>query len=515
MLVDDHKPVRDSLRQLIELADGFEVVGEGSNGTDAVRQVSEVSPDVVLMDVNMPGMSGVDATREIKGMHPDVKILALSALGDVAHVSSMIKAGANGYLMKGGPTHELLSAIRAVKHGEGPLDRGLTLDVIRSFGDLEDQLRQAQKMESVGQLVSGVAHDFNNLISIIQNYAQFASADLDESDPRLSDLHEIEVASERAAALVKQLLTFSRKDAVQPEIVDVNEAITRLERLWGALGEDIRVEIECDADLWHVRIDPGSLDQIIMNLAINARDAMPRGGVLRISTENVSVGRQLSQHHPGVLADKYVRLTMTDDGEGMSKDVMNRVFEPFFTTKPRDRGTGLGLATVYGIVKQVLGSIQVESEPDEGTTFRVFLPATDSTATAAAPVEPESEPGRGELVLVVEDEVAVRRVICRILSKGGYAVTSAGSVSEALQLLEETERPIEVLVVDVIMPGLASSVLVERLAQRDPGAKVLYVSGHSDQMLSRHGIDASSHRLQKPFNSHELLGRVKALSMGE
>ena len=512
LLVDDHKPVRDSLRQLIDLADGFEVVGEGSNGSEAVNRVAELSPDIVLMDVNMPGMSGVDATREIKSRYPDVKVLALSALGDLSHVSSMIKAGANGYLMKGGPAHELIASIEAVKQGEGPLDRGVTIDVIRSFGDLEDQLRHAQKMESLGQLVSGVAHDFNNLISIIQNYAQFAAAGLEESDPRLADLNEIQNAGERAAALVKQLLTFSRKDEVKPEVVDVNDAVKRLQGLWGrGLGEQIRVKVDLADDLWQVRIDPGWLDQIIMNLAVNARDAMPDGGTLTIKTDNISVGRQLSQHHPGVLADNYVCMTVTDDGEGMSQDVVRRIFEPFFTTKPRDRGTGLGLATVYGIVKQALGSIQVESEPGRGTTFRVFLPATEMATTSTAEASFEAQTGRGELVLVVEDEVAVRRLIGRILEKGGYEVLTAGGVGEALELLKRIERPIEVLIVDVVMPGLASEVLSSHLRERDPNVKVLHVSGHSDQVLARHGVDPTSRYLQKPFTKDELLARVKNL----
>lgn len=512
LLVDDHKPVRESLRQLIDLADGYEVVGEGTNGKDAVRQVEELAPDVVLMDVNMPGMNGVDATREIKIRHPEVKILALSALGDLSHVSSMIKAGANGYVMKGGASHELLASIRAVKRGEGPLDRGVTVDVIRSLGDLEDQLRHAQKMESLGQLVSSVAHDFNNLISIIQNYAHLVATDMDEADPRRADLNEIEGASTRAAALVRQLLTFSRKDEVQPEIVDMNAAIQHLEGLWTqALGEDIHVDLSLEPDLWDVRIDPSWLDQIIMNLVVNARDAMPAGGTLTIQTENVSVGHQLSQRHAGAAPNNYACLTVRDDGEGMPQDVADRIFEPFFTTKPRDRGTGLGLATVYGIVKQALGSIQVDTEPGMGTTFRIFLPATETAAETPAAPDAGTSLGGGELILVVEDEEAVRRLIDRILAKAGYEVISAGQVSEALELLDRIGTPIDGAVIDVVMPGLPSKLLVDRITERDPNAKILYVSGHSDQVLSRHGIAPDSGYLQKPFSKDELLAKLKTV----
>lgn len=515
LLVDDHKPVRESLRQLIELAEGYEVIGEGINGRDAVRKVEELRPDVVLMDVNMPGMNGVDATREIKIRHPEVKVLALSALGDLSHVSSMIKAGANGYVMKGGTSHELLASIRAVKRGEAPLDHGVTVDVIRSLGELEDQLRHAQKMESLGQLVSGVAHDFNNLISIIQNYAHLVAADLDPDDPRRADLNEIQGASGRAAALVRQLLTFSRKDEVQPEIVDVNSAIQHLEGLWArALGEDIGVELLLEPDVWDVRIDPSRLDQIIMNLVLNARDAMPGGGTLSIHTENVSADQQLSQKQAGLAAKNYVCLTVRDDGEGMPPEVADRMFEPFFTTKPRDRGTGLGLATVHGIVKQALGSIHVDTAPGAGTTLNIYLPATETSAEPAAQPDQETRFGRGELVMVVEDEEAVRRLIDRILARGGYEVVSAGDATEALALLDRIDRPLDALVTDVVLPGAPSRVLVRRVLERDPQAKLLYVSGHSDQILSRHGIGPDSSYLQKPFSKDELLGALAAALSG-
>ena len=510
LLVDDHAPVRQSIRQLIELAGGYEIVGEASDGSEAVAEVDRSKPDVVLLDVNMPGMSGVDATREIKQRQPQVKILALSALGDLSHVSSMLKAGADGYLMKGGSSEELLGSIRAVYQGEGPLDREVTVDVIRSFADLEDQFRQAQKMESLGQLVSGVAHDFNNLIAVISNYARFIEEDLDESDPKREDVAEILRASERAEALVHQLMTFSRKEEPQPVVLDVNTAIRQLAGLWSrTLGADIHIELALESGAWQVRMDPTHFDQVIMNLAVNARDALPRGGHLKISTENVSVGHQLSQHHPGVTPKDYVRISVQDDGEGMPREVVDRIFEPFFTTKPRERGTGLGLATVHGIVKQALGSIQVDTEPGKGTTFHIFLPATGVSAEPVEPTRPD-HPGRGELVLVVEADEAVGRLVKRLLTTGGYSVLWARDAATALMLVEETERPIDAVVVEASVEGAPAATIAARVKARNPDAGAVYLIASPGDLMGPQDPGSASDLLAKPFSKSELYQRVSA-----
>lgn len=510
MLVDDHAPVRQSIRQLIELAGGYEIVGEAGDGSEAVAEVDRTKPDVVLLDVNMPGMSGVDATREIKATHPEVKILALSALGDLSHVSSMVKAGADGYLMKGGSSEELLGSINAVYRGEGPVDREVTVDVIRSFADLEDQLRQAQKMESLGQLVSGVAHDFNNVVSVISNYARFIEEDLDESDPKRDDVAEILRASQRAEGLIQQLMTFSRKEEPRPVVLDVNTAIRQIAGLWSrVLGADIHIDLALESGAWQVRMDPTHLDQVIMNLAVNARDALPRGGHLTIRTENVSVGHQLSQHHPGVTPKDYVRITVEDDGEGMPKEVADRIFEPFFTTKPRDRGTGLGLATVHGIVKQALGSIQVDTEPGRGTAFHIYLPAAETAVEAGPPAGPDRQ-GEGELVLVVEEDEAVGRLVKRLLTSGGYEVVWERDGAAAVAWARDSESPIDAVVLDATLTGMPAPEVVARVTELYPDAGTVYLAASTGEVLGTRDGRPVSDLLAKPFSKTELFDRLRS-----
>ena len=466
----------------------------------------DLEPDLVLMDVNMPVMNGVDATRLIRERDSQAKILALTALGDMAHVSSMVKAGASGYLLKGGRSDELLESIRAVARGEGALDKDVGLDVIKGMADLEAQLRQAQKMESVGQLVGGIAHDFNNVISVISNYTDFIRSDLGEGDEKQADLAEIAMAAKRAAGLVSQLMTFSRKGEAQPELLDVNEAVAAAAKLWArALGEDIELTTDLADDLPLVRIDPTHLDQILMNLVVNARDAMPRGGRLTIAT---SAGSDEPGPHSEVRG--HVSICVTDTGTGMDQAIAARIFDPFFSTKPRDSGTGLGLATVHGIVKQALGWIELDTVPGRGSSFRIYLPVAAEPAAELLALEDatiDRSSRHGERILVVEDDEPVRRVVERILSSAGYSVASADAAPEAIALAKD--EPFDVVLTDVILPGMSGPELATTIRRQGSAGSIVFMSGYPDQVLSRHDFPPGSPLIQKPFTAPELIGMIE------
>ena len=515
VLVDDHAPVRRNLRQLIELRDTYEIVGEGSNGVEAIELVDKLNPDLVLMDVNMPVMGGVDATENIKATHPSTKVLALTAFGDMSSISAMIKAGAEGYLLKGGRADELMDSLDAVARGRLALGEQVAIGAIREYADLEARYLQAQKMEAVGRLAGGIAHDFNNMLAIIENYARFVSDDLDESDPKLRDVCEILSASERARQLVRQLLAFSRKEKTQPEILDLNEHIVDMQSMLDrVIGEDIKLQTLLADEVWPIEIDPGQFDQSLMNLVVNARDAMPNGGDLWITTANVTVGPEEAASDPDLQQGDYVCLTVLDDGVGMPPDVVEQIFEPFFTTKPKEWGTGLGLSTVFGIVKQAHGCIMVDSTVGEGTRFRIFLPkATDLSKqpVLTPPVTLDFELPEG-VALVVEDDEPVCRLVERILSRNGYTVLSANGGDEALDFLRRHPLPIDVLITDVVMPGMSGSELAERVTLLQPGVKVIYMSGHSDEVILQHGLITGGRTfLPKPFDQDELLQRMAAV----
>jgi signal transduction histidine kinase len=516
LLIDDHAPVRKNLRELIEISGEFEVVGEGSNGVEAIDLAATLNPELVLMDINMPELDGIEATRVIRELHPDVKVLALTALGDMSNVSAMVKAGASGYLLKGGAADELLESLHAVAKGQGALGKDMTIDVMQNMAELEAQLRQSQKMEAVGRLAGGVAHDFNNLLSIIQNYARFIAEDLEEDDPKRYDVTEIMNATERAGRLVRQLLTFSRKDVTRPENVDLNELVASLDHLLQrTLGEDIHLETTLAEGLSPIRIDPTQVDQVLMNLVVNARDAMPRGGGIQITTHNVLVDDVMAASAPGLVPGAYVCLSVRDEGEGMTPEVAEQIFEPFFTTKPRDSGTGLGLSTVYGIVKQAGGYIYVDTARGAGTTFRAYLPVIGAETIVETPEPPVIETTTREVdsatVLVVEDETAVRRLVERILWGNGYTILSASSGQEALEFVTKYGFDIDLLITDVVMPGISGIELATRLTELRQNVGVLYMSGYSEDIVGRHGMDGTEPLLQKPFTAEELKDAVRKM----
>jgi len=374
---------------------------------------------------------------------------------------------------------------------------------------LEEQFRQAQKMEAVGQLAGGVAHDFNNLLTSILGYSDLLADRLRGKSPEFEALDEIRKAGERAASLTRQLLAFSRQQVFQPKVLDVNTLMHDLHKMLGRLiGEDIELVTEFDSSVDRIRADASQIEQVIMNLAVNARDAMPQGGTLTFETRNVEIDEAYVRQHAGAQRGRYVMIAVSDTGHGMNAATQARIFEPFFTTKELGKGTGLGLATVYGIVKQSGGYIWVYSEPARGTTFQIYLPRVEEPLEdlhARAPAEPGI---RGtETLLLVEDEGSVRTLSRTILESRGYTVLEASGPREALETARRHEGPIHLVVTDVVMPEMSGWDLAAELSSLRPGVRVLYMSGYPDRAVVRHGFLAEgSVFLQKPF-SPDVLGR--------
>jgi two-component system cell cycle sensor histidine kinase/response regulator CckA len=382
---------------------------------------------------------------------------------------------------------------------------------------LERQLRMAQKMEAIGRLSGGIAHDFNNLLGVIIGYAGVLKKVLGENDSRCEHALEIEKAGQRAASLTKQLLAFSRQQVLSPEILDLNALVSDLQRMLPRLlGEDIDISLELASDLRRVKADHTQIEQVILNLAINARDAMPSGGQLRIETANVDMDEAYTWDHPGSKAGNYVRLAVTDTGTGMDAGTLAHIFEPFFTTKELGKGTGLGLATVYGIVKQSNGYIWVDSAPGKGSAFQVYLPQhLGAPAAEGLQAEPNQKIRGSERILLVEDSEPLRKLGQRLLENGGFRVLSAGSGEEALDLAGQHAEDFDLLLTDVIMPGINGRTLAERLLSRHPGMKVLYMSGYTDSHIAGHGVlDPGLHLLHKPFTENVLLKKVREVLDG-
>ncbi len=384
---------------------------------------------------------------------------------------------------------------------------------------LRNQLHQAQRLESLGQLAGGIAHDFNNLLAVIVNYAAFIANDLDaaagvDGDNRWrgtrEDVEQIRLAGERAAHLTHQLLAFARREVVQPEVVDVNAVVGDIEQLLRrTLGEHVQLVSSLARTLHPVLIDPGQLEQILVNLAVNARDAMPDGGMLRIDTADLDVDDEYASTLPALAPGPFVRLRVSDSGTGMPREVLERVFDPFFTTKPPGQGTGLGLATVYGIVQQAGGHVHIYSEPGVGTTFTALLPVTDGELAPSERAADGAQPHGEETILLVEDEDALREVTRRILAGGGYQVIVAADGPRALDAAAAHEGPIDLLLTDVIMPRMPGPQLAEQIQRELPSVRVLFMSGFAQPILdSGEYLSKGVQLVEKPFSGHTLLAKV-------
>jgi PAS domain S-box-containing protein len=379
--------------------------------------------------------------------------------------------------------------------------------------ELEIQLRQAQKMDAIGRLAGGVAHDFNNLLVVIQSYAELLCADFPDGDPKRHDLHEILAAARRAGALTKQLLAFSRRESVQRSTLNLNDVVAGIDKmLRRIIGEDIELLTELSPGLGLIRADAGQLEQVILNLSINARDAMPNGGQLSIETENVTLDRDHADAHSNSVLGEFVRLAITDSGVGMDSETQRRIFEPFFTTKELGKGTGLGLATVYGIVKQSGAQIRVSSEVGQGTAFKIWFPRIDAPPADAEPHEPTHASALlAGTVLIVEDDGAVRQVAARILRARGLTVLEARRPSEARIACAEHGAEIDLLLTDVIMPECTGPQLARELTAHYPTMRVLYMSGYPGGATERAGsLEPGTVYVEKPFSPSALVDKVRA-----
>jgi PAS domain S-box-containing protein len=416
-------------------------------------------------------------------------------------------------LRRNGQEFPLEISLNHIEVGGRPLAISFITD-ISERQRLEAQLRQSQKMEAIGQLAGGVAHDFNNLLTIIQGYSSMSLEALEPDHPLREPLEEIERAALSAAALTRQLLAFSRRQLIQPRIMNLNTVILQLERmLRRVIGEDVELILAPGEGVDQIRCDPGLIEQVLMNLAVNARDAMPNGGKLILETANLALDKEYAGAHLAVKTGPHAMLAVTDTGTGMTDEVRAHIFEPFFTTKPQGQGTGLGLATVYGIVQQMEGSIWVYSELGKGTTFKILFPAVSDGAGAEAVIPTDRPHAHGvERILLVEDEQAVRKFVRTMLEKQGYTVIDAVDTDEALRLAADPSVDFDLLLTDVIMPRLNGPELAAQVAQFRPDLRVLYMSGYTDRAIRlQDRLGGEAHFIQKPFTPAALGQKLRQL----
>jgi signal transduction histidine kinase len=488
---------------------------------DALARLTSGGIDLLLVDLRMPDLSAIELLREARAAQLTPPVVVVTGQGDEAAAVAAVRLGAYDYIIK---RHDYLTqlpyvienaihraqllAANARLHAE--LAERKRIEDARHH--LEEQLRQSQKIESIGRLAGGVAHDFNNLLTVINGYADLIWLDLSPAHPLRASLLEIRTAGERAADLTRQLLAFSRQQLLQPRVLALNTLIADTTKMLNRLlGEDIELVTRLDPALARIKVDAGQIDQVIINLAVNARDAMPRGGTLTLQTQNVTLDESQAEGHVVIPPGAYVLLAVSDTGVGMAAETLPRIFEPFFTTKEHGKGTGLGLSTVYGIVKQSGGWIWVYSEVDRGTTFKIYFPAVDDplSDTENRPVE-QHTPRGSETVLIVEDDVMVRKLMAQALHGFGYDVLEANGPDDALRLSAAFDRSIPLLITDVVMPRMSGRELAAVLRDSRPDMRILYISGYTDDAVVRHGLlDPAMAFLQKPFTPNALARKVR------
>jgi len=424
---------------------------------------------------------------------------------------------------KDGKIFEEVAVISPVRDASGKIVNYVAVkrDVTQEM-QMEAQIRQAQKMEAMGKLTGGIAHDFNNLLTAILGYSEILLSRVSDVDPSRKDIEEIKRVAERAAGMTRQLLAFSRKQIHKPRILNLNEIVLHTEKMLRRLiGEHIEFTVYAADDLWRVKVDPGQIEQVVMNLVVNSKDAMPEGGKLTIETSNAELDDSYVRKHPYVKPGPYVMLAVTDSGCGIDAETQSHVFEPFFTTKEEGKGTGLGLSTVYGIVKQSSGYIFVYSEPGKGTTFKVYLPRVEEIPDQGSPSEEfltmtkRTKAMGSETILISEDEGSVRELVQTVLENQGYKVLAAQDGKEALEISYRYDGPIHLLITDLVMPQIGGQELEKRLAQSRPGIKTLFMSGYTEYAVVRHGIlDFGGNFIQKPFRLEVLERKVREVLDG-
>jgi len=474
---------------------------------DMQKALQESTWDIVLSDFGMPAFSGPRALEMLKKAEVDIPFIIVSGtIGEEAAVAAL-KAGADDFVTKAGMARLSPAVARALRD----------LSQRRERARLEVQLRQAQKLEGIGRLAGGIAHDFNNILTTIAGYSEMVLDQIGPDKPISGDLIEIRKATDRAAQLTRQLLAFSRQQVLRVADIDVNEVVWAMRgMLQRLIGEDIVVEIKLTDALPSIRADRIQLEQVLMNVAANARDAMPQGGQFAIESDLATSEDVIALTGLRAAPGRYLRMAMSDTGAGMDERTRQHLFEPFFTTKELGKGTGLGLATVYGIVKQLDGFIWVTSALDRGTTFTLFFPALDSTGKPAPAAVASKLPlplaTEHETVLVVEDEPGVRHLVTRTLGRHGYRVLEASTAAEGLALVAQHGSMIDVVLTDVVMAVMNGPEMVAKIRESSPTMKVLFMSGHAGQAIKEGGkLEASDHLLEKPFYAHDLLKAVREL----
>ena len=477
-----------------------------------------VSPQIESMLGFSPAEWLSDPMNWLNHIHPDDREIALAAEKSFQETHELFQAEYRMFARDGRLVWFRDEGVLLQTDGQVLLMQGVLYDITERKR-LEDQLRHSQKMEAVGQLAGGVAHDFNNLLMLIQAHNEHLRDRLDADDPARKDALEIENAVTRAASLTGQLLAFSRKVVLRPKVLDLNVVLADVAKmLHRLLGENIEVKVVPGASLGRVKADPGQMEQVILNLAVNSRDAMPDGGRLTIETRDVELDENDSRDHEGAPPGKYVMLAVSDNGSGMDTETRAHMFEPFYTTKAPGKGTGLGLATVYGVVKQSDGWIWVDSEPGRGTTFRIHLPRVEESDGGEVPVERQATsktvpsvvaPKGTETVLVVEDQDGIREIVKESLRRNGYKVLIAVDGNEALQMASSYADPIHLLITDLVMPNIGGRELAQRLTPLRPRMKVLFMSGYSEHAADNDELDASATVLQKPFSLDALVRNVR------
>jgi two-component system, cell cycle sensor histidine kinase and response regulator CckA len=497
--------------QLVEREELFRLISE-----NAMDMIAVVGPDGRRL-YNSPAYGRIlgFTDDELAGtsfydhVHPDDVYTAQQA---VKQATATNPGGTVQYRMrhKDGSWHTIESGASAILNQQGKVEKFVVVNRdVSEQRQLEEKFRQAQKMEAVGRLSGGVAHDFNNLLGVIIGYAEFLQESLDPENSLRSSVDEILKAGKRAASLTRQLLAFSRQQVLDPKVLDLNVVVLDMDKMLRRLiGEDIELSTVLGPDLGRLKADQSQLEQVLLNLVVNARDAMPQGGKLLIDTQNMVMDEAFVRRYPyPVQAGPYVCLTVTDSGIGMDADTKARAFEPFFTTKEKGKGTGLGLSTVYGVVKQSGGYIDIYSAPGAGTTFKIYLPRVDDAITTDAPIGAATSFAGNETILLAEDESSLRTLTRNTLELCGYKVLEAKDGLEALEVSERFKGPIDLLLTDMVMPGMGGRQLAQELARRRPEIRLAYMSGYTGQAVGSQGpVDPGSVFLLKPF-TRELLTR--------
>jgi len=435
----------------------------------------------------------------------------------VAAAEGVVSVGESRHRRKDGTIFDVHVTSSPLTFGGRPAVLAMAIDITErkraaaALERLEGQLRQSQKMEAIGQLAGGVAHDFNNLLGVIIGYSELLLRDLAPGSPAARRMTEIRDAADRAAALTKQLLAFSRRQVLQPRVLDLNAVVSEAEAMLArVISENVEIVTVLAPDLGRVRADPGQIQQVILNFAVNARDAMPGGGRLTLETRNVDLDRRDADRHAGLAPGRYVALLVSDTGHGMAPEVLEHMFEPFFTTKEQGHGTGLGLATIYGVVTQSGGHLEVESAVGRGTTFKVYLPLAEAEPEDAAAAPPAILTRASETVLLIEDAAPLRDMVQEILEADGYRVLAAEDAMRALDVASSHAGPIALVITDVVMPGMSGPAAAERLQVLRPETRVLFMSGYTDEAIGRQGVlDRETHFIQKPFSAEALLRKVR------